>query len=172
MSPSVDIEINLRAVVTNFFDPSTYHDNSLLETLYGVRCFSTIGLHPKGASTYTDSDIQKFCMSLERSEVVGSGKSGSTTQCLMQSGWGKQSYLKESSDSLKNAMFRSYTVWGADGEIHGREVQMCLLSIMLGVESPEQRIHWHCFQGDMEVLLSFLNSFPIHPWDIHTMWTI
>ncbi|KAH3839550.1 hypothetical protein DPMN_112982 [Dreissena polymorpha] len=79
----------------------------------------------------------------------------------MQSGWGKHSYLKEFSVSLKNAMFWSYTVGGgADGDIHGKEEQMSLLSIMLGVVSPEQRIHLHCFQGDMEVSCSFLNSFP------------
>ncbi|KAH3845257.1 hypothetical protein DPMN_087532 [Dreissena polymorpha] len=31
---------------------------------------------------------------------------------------------------------------------------------MLGVVSPEQRFHLHCFKGDMEVLRIFLNSFP------------
>ena len=160
MSPLVDIEINLRAVVTNFCDPSTYPDNSLLETLYGVRCFSTIGLHPKGASKYTDADIQKFCMLLERPEVVGFGEVGLDHSVPYAEWLGQAILLKRVLSFLKERHVLVLHCRGADGDIHGKEVHMCLLSIMLGVVSPEQRIHLHCFQGDMEVLRSFLNSFP------------
>ncbi|KAH3697588.1 hypothetical protein DPMN_085091 [Dreissena polymorpha] len=115
MSPLVDIEINLRAVVTNFCDPSSYPDNSLLEALYGVRCFSTIGLHPKEASKYTDSDIKKFCMLLERPEVVGFGEVGLDHSVPYADLLGQALLLKESSVSLNNTMFWYYTVGGQMG---------------------------------------------------------
>ncbi|KAH3735884.1 hypothetical protein DPMN_042444 [Dreissena polymorpha] len=158
MSLLVDIEINLRAVVTNFCHPSSYPDNSLLETLYGVCCFSTIGLHPKGALKYTDCDIKKFCMLLERPEGVGFGEVG-LDHSVPYAEWQGQALLRVLS-LLKERHVLVLHCRGADGDIHGKEVHMSLLSIMLGVVSPEQHIHLHCFQGDMEVLRSILNSFP------------
>ncbi|KAH3717795.1 hypothetical protein DPMN_060591 [Dreissena polymorpha] len=146
MSPLVEVEINLRAVVTNFCDPSTYPNISLLETLYGVRCFSTIGLHPKGATKYTDADIQKFCMLLERPEVVGFGEVGLDHSVPYAEWLGQAILLKRVFSFLKERHVLVLHCRGADGDIHGKEVHMCLLSIMLGVVSPEQRIHLHCFQ--------------------------
>ncbi|KAH3853166.1 hypothetical protein DPMN_095688 [Dreissena polymorpha] len=76
MSPAADVEVSLNAVVTNFCDPSSYATDSLLEALSGVGCFSTIGLHPKGASKYTDSDIKNFCRLIDRQGEVGFGEVG------------------------------------------------------------------------------------------------
>ncbi|KAH3736064.1 hypothetical protein DPMN_042624 [Dreissena polymorpha] len=54
----------------------------------------------------------------------------------MQSGWGKHSYLRVLS-LLKERHVLVLHCRGADGDIHRKEVHMSLLSIMLGVVSPE-----------------------------------
>ncbi|KAH3865432.1 hypothetical protein DPMN_028471 [Dreissena polymorpha] len=159
-SPLVEIEVNVKAMVTNFCDPPTYPDVSLLKTLSSMRCFPTIGLHPKGASKYSDTDINQFAKLLGRPEVVGFGEVGLDHSVPYTEWLGQSILLRRVLGFLEERHVLILHCRGSKGDQDGREVNMRLLSILHGLISPNQRIHLHCFRGDLEMFRAFTDSFP------------
>ncbi|KAH3694182.1 hypothetical protein DPMN_081621 [Dreissena polymorpha] len=159
-SPMIEVEVNLGALVTNFCDPHTYPNDALLHTLSELRCFPTIGLHPKGAAKYTDSEIKEFIRLLGRPEVVGFGEVGLDHSVHYSEWLGQAVLLQRVLEYLEERHVLVLHCRGSTHDMDGREVNMRLLSILHGVINRDQRIYLHCFRGDMEVFRAFTDAFP------------
>ncbi len=143
--------------MANFCDPETYPDLATIRDLARSGVSVTVGLHPKGAQSYSANDISALRRLLDIPEVVGMGEIGFDRTVLARD-WDAQRQVLRDSVRLLGDHHVLVLHCRPSGQVYSifTELQQRLRSFVR-LYHP---IHLHCFSGDRAEIENWLCHFP------------
>lgn len=159
LCPVEEAQVHVSGAVANFCDPATYPDEETIQGLRTLGIRTVIGVHPKHAKRPQYAALRRLQTLVKLEDVAGVGEVG-IDQSVSRKEWGaQQDLLAEILPLVEERHVLVLHCRGMDSK-DSEDAFTTLLYQCVGVLSPTQRIHLHCFTGTAHNVRQWLRRFP------------
>ena len=140
--------------ISTFCDPTAFSSlGSFEQILKDPKVWATFGIHPHNSKYYTETLKAKLCEALMHPKCVALGEIGLDYSNISPSD--KETQERVLKDQLQLALMYKKPV-----QIHCRQAEADLKTILLAELPKDWKIHLHCYTGSAETAVELISTFP------------
>ena len=146
-----DLPQQFAGTITNFIDPELYR--YIPDLLKHPKVYGTIGLHPQHAEKFKGVRLQQIKSSLRYPKIVAIGETGLDAKHLSHTQEHNQRRAYQFQLDLVRETCKALV-------LHCRDKNDDMLAMAKDSLSRDQRIHLHCFTGNITQARQWTDTFP------------